>query len=709
MLTREKKFPPFVGNLNSQFSSSPMLKTFDQNTRRILNFPAVVPCQDVNPVTLLRSLITLSNSITSYNSKFFSTQRRNARESIRQVSVLSMLVTEMMEQDISGLPDSAVLCFSELHHTFQKILYLLEDCTRTGARVWILMKSHFVATQFLSLIRGVATALDILPLNSIKVLREVKELVQMIAKQASKVNIEVDPDDDYAMRRVMMILNQFENRFEPDPIMIKRVLYHLRIDSWNECHKEIRFLDEQISLETVENNERELLLLNSLAGLMRYCRGVLFENTVLDYNNDQSIGRTNIEILSCLNPEDFRCPISLELMSDPVTVSTGQTYDRASIQKWLKSGNLICPKTGEKLATTELVPNLNLRKVIQQYCIDHGVPISKFQSQSRDISSTILPGSPSCAESIKFLCEFLVKRLRSGTEKQKIRSAFEIRLLAKSNIYNRFCLIGAGAIPPLLTLVSSTDATAQETAIAGLLKLSKHSNGKKVIINHGGLKTIVNVLQTGLKQESKQIAAATIFYLSSVQTNQKLIGEIPEAIPALIEQIKTGTSCGKKNSLAALFGILLHPRNHKPALASGIIPLLSHIISTSEKPEIVTDSLAVVATLAESFDGSDAILNESSLPLIIKTLQTSPSRAAKEYCVSILLALCNNLGNEVVAVIANNTNLIGFLYNLSTTGGSQAAKKARSLIRMMHRFHETTSSSLMANWDSSRIAAVHSC
>ncbi|XP_023752355.1 U-box domain-containing protein 19 [Lactuca sativa] len=686
-----------------------MLKRFDDNSRRILRFPAVLPCQDVNPVTLLRSLITLSNSITNYQSELFATQRKNVRESIRQIGILSMFFCEIMEQDVSGLPDPAVLCFSELHHSFQKIRFLFEDCTRSGARVFILMKSHFVATQFLTLIRAVATALDILPLNSIKVSTEMKELVEMVAKQARRAKMEVDPDDDYAMRRVMLILNQFENRFEPDPIIIKRVLYYLGINSWSDCHSEIRFLDEEISLVSLENNERDLHLLSTLAGFMRYCRGVLFENFVLENTDDQSAGRSNLEILSCLNPEDFRCPISLEMMIDPVTVSTGQTYDRVSIEKWLKSGNLICPKTGKKLATTELVPNLNLRKVIQQYCIDHGVSITKFQKQARDISSTILPGSPSSAEAIKFLSEYLVRKLRNGTEKQKSKAAYEIRLLAKSNIYNRFCLIGAGAIPLLLTRLSSSDSTIQENAIAALLKLSKHSNGKKVIINNGGLNSILEVLKNGSKQESKQIAAATIFYLSSVQANQKLIGEIPDAIPALIEQIKTGTSCGKKNSLAALFGILLYPRNHQTALSSGIVPLLSSLISCSDKPEIITDSLAVLATLAESFDGSDTIMKASSLPLIIKTLQTSPSRAAKEYCVSILLALCNNMGVEVIAVLANNANLIGFLYTMSTNGGSQAGKKARSLIQVMHRFHETSSSGMVANWDSSRIATIHSC
>ncbi|KAI3820771.1 hypothetical protein L1987_08319 [Smallanthus sonchifolius] len=565
-----------------------MLKTFDRNTRRILNFPAVLPSQDVNPATLLRSLVSLSHSITLYQSESFATNRRNARESIRQITILSMFFNEILALDVAGLPDSAMLCFSELHYSFQKIQFLLEDCTRSGARVWILMKSYYIAMQFQSLTRAIATALEVIPLNSIELSRDVNELVDLVAKQAKKATMEVDPDDDYEMKRVMLILNQFENQFEPDPIMIRRALRHLRIDSWSECHEEIRFLNQQISLELLETNERDLHLLRSLVGFMRYCRGTLFENFVFENTDNRLVGKANLDTLSCLNPVDFRCPISLELMTDPVIVSTG-------------------------------------------------------------------------------------------------------------------------TIPPLMTLLSSSDPTTQENAIAGLLKLSKHSNGKKAMIVHGGLSSIIHVLKNGVKEECKQIASATIFYLSSNQTTQTLLGEIPEAIPGLIEQIKTGSSCGKRNSLAALFVILLNPGNHKTAISFGIVKLLTDLISTSQKPEIVTDSLAVVSALAESFDGSNRILKDSSLPLITKTLQTSTSRASKEYCVSILLALYNNLGNQVVAFLASYPDLIGFLYKLSTTGGSQASKKARSLIRIVQMFHKTSGSGLMAGWDSSRITTVRSC
>jgi hypothetical protein len=63
-------------------------------------------------------------------------------------------------------------------------------------------------------------------------------------------------------------------------------------------------------------------------------------------------------------PSYFRCPISLDVMRSPVSLCTGVTYDRASIQRWLDSGNTTCPATMLPLPSTDLVPNLTLRSLI---------------------------------------------------------------------------------------------------------------------------------------------------------------------------------------------------------------------------------------------------------------------------------------------------------------------------------------------------------
>ncbi|EEE57145.1 hypothetical protein OsJ_07051 [Oryza sativa Japonica Group] len=63
-------------------------------------------------------------------------------------------------------------------------------------------------------------------------------------------------------------------------------------------------------------------------------------------------------------PTFFRCPISLDVMRSPVSLCTGVTYDRASIQRWIDSGNTTCPATMLPLPSTDLVPNLTLRRLI---------------------------------------------------------------------------------------------------------------------------------------------------------------------------------------------------------------------------------------------------------------------------------------------------------------------------------------------------------
>ncbi|KAF3669580.1 hypothetical protein T459_10268 [Capsicum annuum] len=667
-----------------------MIQRLDRNDRRILTFPAVHPCEGISPSTLLNSLISLSHDICNYKSKFFATQRKNVRETIRQVGILLIFFEEIRDH-VPTNRDSIVLCFAELHTTFQKIKFLLDDCTREGAKTWMLMKSHSVAGQFRVLVRTVATALDVLPLDSLNVSREIKELVLMVANQAQRAKLELDPEDEEAVKRVILIMNQFENKFEPDHCVIKKFLDYLGITTWTQCHKEIKFLEDEINFECSENYEREVPMLSGLVGLLSYCRGILFEDSIYG-NTDQADGTSCLETLSCLNPEDFRCPISLELMTDPVTVSTGQTYDRTSIQKWLKSGNLICPKTGEKLQSIELVPNSTLLKLIQQFCADNGISLAKSRKKNRDISRTILPGNPAAAEAVKFLSEFLASRLYFGSDQQKTKAAYEIRLLAKSNIFNRSVLIEAATIPALLQMVSTNDPVMQENSVSALLKLSKHSNGKKLIMENGGLNSILGVLKNGLKLESKQIAAAIIFYVSSPREYRKLIGENPEVFPALVELIEYGTSCGKKNAIVAIFGLLLSHRNHERALGAGTVPALVNLLASSDKYELNTDALAVLATLSERTEGSFAILEASALPIILSELQNTSSRAGKEYCVSILWSLCINSGAEVIAALVREQALMPILYSLLTEGTSQAKKRTRCLIKILQRFCETSSS-----------------
>ena len=62
----------------------------------------------------------------------------------------------------------------------------------------------------------------------------------------------------------------------------------------------------------------------------------------------------------------FTCPITHNIMNDPVICSDGQTYERSAIQTWLASNNT-SPYTGAKLDNKVLIPNIALRQAIEEY------------------------------------------------------------------------------------------------------------------------------------------------------------------------------------------------------------------------------------------------------------------------------------------------------------------------------------------------------
>ena len=87
-----------------------------------------------------------------------------------------------------------------------------------------------------------------------------------------------------------------------------------------------------------------------------------------------------------LPPEELRCPISLQLMSDPVIIASGQTYERVCIEKWFRDGHNTCPKTQQKLSHLCLTPNYCVKGLVASWCEQNGVPIPEGPPESLDFN-----------------------------------------------------------------------------------------------------------------------------------------------------------------------------------------------------------------------------------------------------------------------------------------------------------------------------------
>merc|ERR1719327_592295 len=60
-------------------------------------------------------------------------------------------------------------------------------------------------------------------------------------------------------------------------------------------------------------------------------------------------------------PPDFLCPITNEVMVDPVMAADGHSYERCAIERWFDLGHHTSPKTNAALDSQVLIANHNLR------------------------------------------------------------------------------------------------------------------------------------------------------------------------------------------------------------------------------------------------------------------------------------------------------------------------------------------------------------
>ena len=69
---------------------------------------------------------------------------------------------------------------------------------------------------------------------------------------------------------------------------------------------------------------------------------------------------------SAAPPTAYLCPISFEVMADPVSTADGHTFERAAIATWL-AGHATSPLTGLPLANKTLTPNHAVRALAEAF------------------------------------------------------------------------------------------------------------------------------------------------------------------------------------------------------------------------------------------------------------------------------------------------------------------------------------------------------
>ncbi|KAK9095382.1 hypothetical protein Scep_026851 [Stephania cephalantha] len=375
-------------------------------------------------------------------------------------------------------------------------------------------------------------------------------------------------------------------------------------------------------------------------------------------------------------PHHFKCPISLEVMKDPVTISTGVTYERKNIEKWLFTyKKKLCPATMQILQTFDLTPNNTLKRLIGSW--------QEQQSKS--------PYSP--PPSLKH-DELVSLMIRIESTPFKVSSLKKLRaVIENGDDQVKVDFIHSGGIDVLSRimvqiLIENTDNfvtfRACEEALGVLYHLIPLSDEGSIelLSKPECMKSIATMLQHGSAEA--RMHAVTIFRnISRVEyynwdwiVQEQGIDLFKSLLELLSDEICAKASSSALDVLIEILGA--SKKSRLKALEAGAICILIELLPDSNRSKC-EKILLLIKLLCETADGRLALVDHSLGIAAVSKMILRVSDVATKIGIKILWLICSvhpiDKVIEDMLMFGAVKKLIGLLH----IGGRSSSSKDKAL------------------------------
>ncbi|XP_030527262.1 U-box domain-containing protein 15 [Rhodamnia argentea] len=625
------------------------------------------PDESVSPeeADVLQEIVSVIESAAQLGD-YRRTQRKECYNLVRRLKLLLPLIEEIRDHD-EPISETGVESLWNLKKAISLAKKLLKICNE-GSKIYLALESEAVKVKFHKVYERLNQALDALPYDQLGISDEVNEQMQLMIVQLRRAKRRTDTQDIELAMDLMVVFSKNDDR-NADSAIVKRLAKKLDLHTSEDLKNEtlaVRKLVKERGGPTTECIQQIIDLLNKfkqMAGVE--VTNILEEPTVPNKMLEKS--------RSLVIPHEFLCPITLEIMTDPVIVASGQTYEKESIRKWLDSNHRTCPKTRQTLAHLSLAPNYALKNLIIQWCEKNNFQLPKKHVLVESDNS--LPGQ---GEEIQSLIEVL----SFGQLEDQRKAVIKIRMLSKENPENRVLIAESGGIPPLVHLLSYPDSKVQEHAVTAVLNLSIDEANKKSIANEGAIPAIIDILRQGTT-EARENSAACLFSLSMVDENKITVG-LSDGIPPLVELLQDGTIRGKKDAATALFNLSLNQMNKVRAIEAGIVPPLLQLLN-DRNLGMVDEALSILLLLASHPSGRQEIGHLSFIETLVEFIKDGTPKN-QECAISVLLELGSNNSNFLLTAL--QFGVYEHLIEITRSGTSRAQRKANSVQQLMRKYEQ---------------------
>ncbi|XP_058730711.1 U-box domain-containing protein 26-like [Vicia villosa] len=376
-------------------------------------------------------------------------------------------------------------------------------------------------------------------------------------------------------------------------------------------------------------------------------------------------------------PYHFRCPISLELMRDPVTVSTGQTYDRNSIESWVNTGNTTCPVTRVNLTDFTFIPNHTLRRLIQEWCV---------ANRAFGVQRIPTPKQPADSALVRSLLNQCSSH--SVPTQMRLNSLRRLRTLARDSDYNR-SLIGSlnvrHVLLPIVFDYNGLDEMKNESlALLVLFPLSE-AECALVAEDSDKINYLTSLLSHSLFDVRVNSAALIEIVVAGTHSAEirSQVSNVDGIYDGVVEILKNPISYPRalKIGIKALFALCLVKQTRHRAVLAGAPAVLVDRLADFEKCD-AERALATVELLCRVPDGCAAFASHAlTVPMLVKIILKISDRAT-EYAAGALMALCSESERcQREAVTAGVLTQLLLLVQSDCT--ERAKRKAQLLLKLL--------------------------
>ncbi|KAL1190036.1 U-box domain-containing protein 43 [Cardamine amara subsp. amara] len=335
--------------------------------------------------------------------------------------------------------------------------------------------------------------------------------------------------------------------------------------------------------------------------------------------------------------EAFICPLTKQVMHNPVTLENGQTFEREAIEKWFKECRekgqpLSCPITSQELSITDLSPSIALRSTIEEWRARNDalkLDIARQSLYLANAETNILLALKNVREicrNIRLLrkrvhnsqlVRLIADMLKSSSHEVRYKALQTLQVVVEGDEESKAIVAEGDTVRTIVKFISQEPPKGREAAVSMLFELSK---SEALCEKIGSIRGAI-ILLVGLTSSKSEIVSTvekadkTLVNLERSEENVRQMATNGRLQPLLAKLLEGSPET--KLSMASYLGELALNNDLKVVVAQTVGSSLIDLMSSRDMRGAALRALNNIS----SFEGSAKVLiNTGILPPLIKDL-----------------------------------------------------------------------------------------